>query len=101
MTDYDGATAFLGQWGRFQLMIFCLLCVSMVPNGMISFQTVFLVDIPNHQCLIPEVNLTQEWHNATIPKEVIRLITKLIQQKSNLSQTLKKEMSSSNYPIDI
>lgn len=70
MQDYDDTVAFLGQWGRFQQVIFFLLCVSMVPNGIVSFCSVFLADTPSHYCLIPEVNLTQDWQNATIPTEV-------------------------------
>lgn len=70
MKDYDDTTAFLGQWGRFQQIVFFLLCVTNVPNGMFTFCIVFLADVPDHHCLVPEVNLTQDWYNATIPKEV-------------------------------
>lgn len=76
MTDYDDSTAFLGPWGRFQQIIFLLLCACIMPNGTISFCIVFLADIPDHHCLIPEVNLTQDWHNASIPKEVIKSINR-------------------------
>lgn len=70
MTEYEDAIAFLGQWGRFQAITFFLLCASIVPNGMMTFSSVFLADIPHHHCLIPEVNLTQDWISAIIPKEV-------------------------------
>ncbi|XP_074466036.1 organic cation/carnitine transporter 2-like isoform X1 [Sebastes fasciatus] len=71
MQDYDDTTAFLGQWGRFQQVVFFLLCASIVPNGFGAFSVVFLTDIPGHHCLVPEVNLTQDWRNATIPREVV------------------------------
>ncbi|KAM9348841.1 organic cation/carnitine transporter 2-like [Symphorus nematophorus] len=71
MKDYDDAIAFLGHWGRFQQMVFFLPCASMIPNGFSVFSVVFLADIPSHHCLIPEVNLTQDWRNATIPIEVV------------------------------
>ncbi|XP_037605527.1 solute carrier family 22 member 5-like [Sebastes umbrosus] len=71
MQDYDDTTAFLGQWGRFQQIVFFLLCVSVMPNGFGAFSVVFLTDIPGHHCLVPEVNLTQDWRNATIPIEVV------------------------------
>lgn len=74
MQDYDDTVAFLGQWGRFQQVIFFLLCLCMVPNGIVSFCSVFLADTPSHYCLIPEVNLTQDWQNATIPTEVSRAV---------------------------
>ncbi|XP_037603940.1 solute carrier family 22 member 5-like isoform X2 [Sebastes umbrosus] len=71
MQDYDDTTAFLGQWGRFQQIVFFLLCASIVPNGFGAFSVVFLTAIPSHHCLVPEVNLTQDWRNATIPREVV------------------------------
>ncbi|XP_070699276.1 organic cation/carnitine transporter 2-like [Pempheris klunzingeri] len=71
MEDYDDATAFLGQWGRFQQIVFFLLCASIFPNGFGAFSVVFLTDIPSHHCLIPDVNLTEDWLNAIIPIEVV------------------------------
>lgn len=70
MQDYGEQVAFLGEWGRFQLLVFSLLCLCMLPNGIVSFCSVFLADTPNHHCLVPEVNLTQEWLNASIPTQV-------------------------------
>ncbi|XP_059207133.1 organic cation/carnitine transporter 2-like [Centropristis striata] len=71
MNDYDSTTAFLGQWGRFQQMVFFLLCSTLIPNGFGGLSVVFLTDIPSHHCLVPDVNLTQDWHTATIPIEVV------------------------------
>uniref|UniRef100_A0A8C9XCK3 Solute carrier family 22 member 5 n=1 Tax=Sander lucioperca TaxID=283035 RepID=A0A8C9XCK3_SANLU len=71
MNDYDKITAFLGQWGRFQQIVFFLLCASIVPNGFAAFSVVFLTDIPSHHCLVPEVNLTQDWHRL-IGKEMLK-----------------------------
>ncbi|XP_066572983.1 organic cation/carnitine transporter 2 isoform X2 [Amia ocellicauda] len=70
--DYDQVTAFLGEWGRFQVMVFSLLCASTVPNGFSAFSVVFLGDTPPHRCLIPDsVNLSAEWRNACIPVEQV------------------------------
>ncbi|GAA6230521.1 solute carrier family 22 member 5-like isoform X2 [Lates japonicus] len=71
MKDYDDTTAFLHQWGRFQQVVFFLLCASIFPNGFGAFSLVFLTDVPSHLCLVPEVNLTQDWHEAIIPVEVL------------------------------
>ncbi|KAK2828101.1 hypothetical protein Q5P01_019135 [Channa striata] len=71
MKDYDEATRFLGQWGRFQQIVFFLLCASIFPNGFGAFSLVFLTDIPDHRCTVPEVNLTQDWHKAIIPIKVV------------------------------
>ncbi|XP_038564894.1 solute carrier family 22 member 5-like isoform X3 [Micropterus salmoides] len=71
MKNYDDTTAFLGQWGRFQQIVFFMLCASIFPNGFGALSVVFVTDIPRHHCLVPEVNLTQDWHNAIIPLEVV------------------------------
>lgn len=71
--NYESVIAFVGQWRCFQKVIFFLLCISIVPNGLVSFHIVFVGDIPDHHCRIPEVNLTQEWLNVSIPEEVIKL----------------------------
>lgn len=74
MRDYDDITAFLGQWGRFQQIVYFFLCASILPNGFGAFSLVFLTDIPSHNCLVPDVNLTQDWRNAVIPIEVFKFL---------------------------
>ncbi|XP_038564895.1 solute carrier family 22 member 5-like [Micropterus salmoides] len=70
MTDYEAATAFLGEWGRFQQQVFFLLCLSIIPNGFTGLSIVFLADTPHHRCLIPAyANLTAAWKNSSIPLE--------------------------------
>uniref|UniRef100_UPI0037E8A2DA organic cation/carnitine transporter 2-like isoform X1 n=1 Tax=Semicossyphus pulcher TaxID=241346 RepID=UPI0037E8A2DA len=71
MNDYEAATGFLGEWGRFQQEVFFLLCLSIIPNGFPALSVVFLADTPPHRCLIPaHVNLTAAWRNSSIPLEV-------------------------------
>ncbi|KAI4883483.1 hypothetical protein NFI96_024521 [Prochilodus magdalenae] len=48
--DYDEVTAFLGEWGPFQLTIFFLLSLSTVPNGYTGMAMVFLADTPSYRC---------------------------------------------------
>ncbi|KAL6098313.1 slc22a5 [Pungitius sinensis] len=68
MTDYEAATAFLGEWGRFQREVFFLLCLSVVPNGFSGMAIVFVADTPPHACLIPaRANLTAAWRNSSAP----------------------------------
>ncbi|XP_042286978.1 solute carrier family 22 member 5-like isoform X1 [Thunnus maccoyii] len=70
MTDYEAATAFLGEWGSFQQQVFFLLCLSTVPNGFTGLSIVFLADTPPHWCVVPaHVNLTAAWRNNSIPLE--------------------------------
>uniref|UniRef100_A0A3Q0SCZ7 Major facilitator superfamily (MFS) profile domain-containing protein n=1 Tax=Amphilophus citrinellus TaxID=61819 RepID=A0A3Q0SCZ7_AMPCI len=74
MQDYDEVTAFLGQWGHFQQSVFVLLCASVLPNGFGAFSLIFLTDIPSHHCLVPNINMTEDWHQAIIPVEVNKFI---------------------------
>uniref|UniRef100_A0A8C2ZUR3 Major facilitator superfamily (MFS) profile domain-containing protein n=1 Tax=Cyclopterus lumpus TaxID=8103 RepID=A0A8C2ZUR3_CYCLU len=67
MSDYPDSVAFLGQWGRFQQVVFFLLCASIVPNGFGAFNLVFLTDAPGHRCSVPDVGLTEDWRAAIIP----------------------------------
>uniref|UniRef100_A0A672YCS9 Major facilitator superfamily (MFS) profile domain-containing protein n=1 Tax=Sphaeramia orbicularis TaxID=375764 RepID=A0A672YCS9_9TELE len=71
MKEYSEAIAFLGQWGRFQQMVFFLLCASIMPNGSGTFNLVFVADIPPHHCFVPDVNLTEDWLKAAIPVQVV------------------------------
>ncbi|MCJ8735691.1 hypothetical protein PDJAM_G00250280 [Pangasius djambal] len=54
--DYDEVTAFLGEWGPFQLSIFLLLSLSIVPNGYSGMAMVFLADTPDFHCRSPHLN---------------------------------------------
>ncbi|XP_061660137.1 solute carrier family 22 member 4-like [Syngnathoides biaculeatus] len=71
MKSYPESVAFLGQFGRFQQVVFLLLCISIVPNGFGAFTLVFLADTPAHHCRVPDVNLTEDWHAAVIPVRVV------------------------------
>ncbi|KAM8993919.1 solute carrier family 22 member 4 isoform 1-T1 [Guaruba guarouba] len=71
MRDYEAATAFLGEWGRFQRLVFFLLSASTIPNGFNGMSAVFLAGTPEHRCVVPGgANLSAEWLNASIPLEL-------------------------------
>ncbi|KAM6357475.1 organic cation/carnitine transporter 2-like isoform 3-T4 [Alca torda] len=71
MRDYEEVTAFLGEWGRFQRLIFFLLSASIIPNGFNGLSIVFLAGTPEHRCAVPRgANLSGEWRNASIPLEL-------------------------------
>ncbi|XP_054907316.1 organic cation/carnitine transporter 2-like isoform X2 [Poeciliopsis prolifica] len=70
ITDYEAATSFLGEWGRFHQRAFLLLCLSFVPNGLTALSVVFLADTPDHRCALPaHLNLSAAWRNSSIPLE--------------------------------
>ncbi|XP_061607231.1 solute carrier family 22 member 21-like isoform X2 [Phyllopteryx taeniolatus] len=71
MKSYPETVAFLGQFGRFQQVVFLLLCISIVPNGFGAFTLVFLTDTPTHHCRVPDVNLTEDWRAVVIPVRVM------------------------------
>ncbi|NP_001088049.1 solute carrier family 22 member 4 [Xenopus laevis] len=68
MIDYDEATSFLGEWGRYQFLIFFLLSASIIPNGFNGMSVMFLAATPKHRCHIPAgANLSEAWRNVSIP----------------------------------
>ncbi|XP_029956498.1 solute carrier family 22 member 5 [Salarias fasciatus] len=72
MTDYEDATSFLGEWGRFQQQIFFLVCLTTVHNGLAALSVVFLADTPLHRCAIPaHLNLSAAWANSSAPLEAL------------------------------
>nr|KAF6448793.1 solute carrier family 22 member 5 [Rousettus aegyptiacus] len=71
MRDYDEVTAFLGEWGPFQRLIFFLLSASIIPNGFNGMSIVFLAGTPEHRCRVPDTaNLSSAWRNHSIPLRV-------------------------------
>ncbi|XP_004629393.1 solute carrier family 22 member 5 isoform X1 [Octodon degus] len=68
MRGYEEVTAFLGEWGPFQRLIFFLLSASIIPNGFNGISYVFLAGTPEHRCRIPgAANLSSAWRNHSIP----------------------------------
>ncbi|XP_027886288.1 solute carrier family 22 member 5 [Xiphophorus couchianus] len=67
MGDYDEETAFLGQIGPFFWLTFFLLNTVFVSTGFNGLYIIFAGAAPKHSCLVPDVNLTEEWRNAIIP----------------------------------
>ncbi|XP_006888148.1 PREDICTED: solute carrier family 22 member 5 [Elephantulus edwardii] len=68
MRDYDEVTAFLGEWGPFQRLIFFLLSASIIPNGFNGLSAVFLTATPEHHCRVPDsANLSSAWRNHSLP----------------------------------
>uniref|UniRef100_A0A8C2ZT86 Solute carrier family 22 member 5 n=1 Tax=Cyclopterus lumpus TaxID=8103 RepID=A0A8C2ZT86_CYCLU len=71
MGDYDEDTAFLGQSGPYFWTTFFLLNTVFVSTGFNGLYIVFVGAAPKHRCLVPDVNLTEEWTEAIIPLAVV------------------------------
>ncbi|KAJ8408771.1 hypothetical protein AAFF_G00245890 [Aldrovandia affinis] len=111
MRDYDQETAFLGKWGRFQQIVFFLLCTSTIPNGFSAFSIIFLGESPLHHCLIPErANISDQWHKVSIPTQVVNGVTErsrcsrykldLISNFSALNLVPGKDVNLSHVPLE-
>ncbi|XP_053768968.1 organic cation/carnitine transporter 2 isoform X3 [Desmodus rotundus] len=71
MRDYDEVTAFLGEWGPFQRLVFFLLSASIIPNGFNGLSSVFLTAAPEHRCRVPDsANLSSAWRNHSVPLQL-------------------------------
>ncbi|XP_077471849.1 solute carrier family 22 member 21-like isoform X1 [Stigmatopora argus] len=55
--DFDGDVDFLGQYGRFQILMMILLSLTAVPCGYLGVLSVFIADTPPHHCTT--------WNNST------------------------------------
>lgn len=71
MGDYDEDTAFLGQTGPYFWAKFFLLNTVFISTGFNGLYMVFIGAAPKHHCLVPDVNLTEEWRNAIIPVTLV------------------------------
>ncbi|KAM9845074.1 solute carrier family 22 member 4-like [Aulostomus maculatus] len=50
MKDFDEVISFLGDYGRFQILIIFLLSLSAIPCGYMGLIVVFVSDTPEHHC---------------------------------------------------
>ncbi|XP_019712393.1 solute carrier family 22 member 5-like isoform X3 [Hippocampus comes] len=55
--DFDVALAFLGEYGRFQILMMVLLSLTAIPCGYMGMLSVFIADTPTHRC--------RTWFNST------------------------------------
>ncbi|XP_041805058.1 solute carrier family 22 member 5-like isoform X2 [Chelmon rostratus] len=50
--DFDELTAFLGDYGLFQILVIVLLSISAIPCGYMAVLAVFVADTPKHHCKV-------------------------------------------------
>ncbi|XP_057712481.1 organic cation/carnitine transporter 2-like [Corythoichthys intestinalis] len=55
--DFDGDMTFLGEYGRFQVLMMILLSLTAIPCGYMGVLSVFIADTPAHHC--------KTWDNST------------------------------------
>ncbi|XP_056302479.1 solute carrier family 22 member 4 [Danio aesculapii] len=70
MGNYDEDTAFLGQTGPFFIRLFCLLNLIYISTGLHGLYIVFVAASPAHRCRV-DVNLTEDWLEASAPTETL------------------------------
>ncbi|XP_068142334.1 LOW QUALITY PROTEIN: organic cation transporter protein [Drosophila tropicalis] len=68
----DGILKYIGQFGRFQLMIFLLICLPMMFHAMFSVTYVFTAGTVMHRCNITECDspasqYNEDWTDFSIP----------------------------------
>uniref|UniRef100_A0A3P8R7A0 Major facilitator superfamily (MFS) profile domain-containing protein n=1 Tax=Astatotilapia calliptera TaxID=8154 RepID=A0A3P8R7A0_ASTCA len=87
MQDYEASISFLGTWGRFQMKVFFLLCVTCLPAGYNILSVIFLLATPPHQCYIPaHRNLSQDWMQTIIEIVLISCSRYELDLVQNLSE---------------
>ncbi|XP_054734015.1 organic cation transporter protein [Anastrepha obliqua] len=68
----DGILVRIGQFGRFQLFNYVLLCIPMIFNAFFSISYVFTASTVVHRCFVPQCDSPasdyyEPWLNYTIP----------------------------------
>ncbi|XP_072451020.1 organic cation/carnitine transporter 2-like [Chiloscyllium punctatum] len=88
MQDYDEATAFLGKWGHYQITIFFLLSIGIIPNGYVGLSMVFLADTPKHHCrLSNSSNVTLEESSFTNLSLLLPMVDEQVYSKCSRFKT--------------
>lgn len=71
--DYDGILQKIGEFGKYQKLVFLCLCLATIPGAFNNLTIVFLAAVPNHSCANPS---TSQLHldeatllNLTTPTE--------------------------------
>ncbi|XP_048382637.1 organic cation/carnitine transporter 2-like isoform X1 [Stegostoma tigrinum] len=88
MQDYDEATAFLGEWGHYQISIFFLLSIGIIPNGYVGLSMVFLADTPQHHCRLSNTsNVTFEETSFTNLSLLLPMVDEQVYSKCTRFKT--------------
>jgi hypothetical protein len=74
--DLDDLLPQVGEFGRYQKLLVWLVCLpACIPCGFCAFNQLFMADVPNHWCYVPELmDLPevgfQDRRRLAIPSEV-------------------------------
>lgn len=75
--DLDDLLPQVGEFGLYQKLLLWFVCLpACIPCGFGAFNQLFMTDVPDHWCAVPELmnnpNITSdERKQISIPKEVI------------------------------
>jgi len=52
--DFDALLPHIGEFGRYQIVFYLLMCVPTMPAAFLAFNQVFLSAVPDHWCHVPD-----------------------------------------------
>lgn len=61
--DFDIVLQYIGQMGRYQMLVSIFLVYMIIPIGMSGMSVVFVFGIPQHRCQIPGVDGNPKYMN--------------------------------------
>lgn len=63
--DFDIVLEFIGQMGKYQILLALFLIYSAIPVGMDAISVVFLYGMPEHRCHIPGIDGESKYMNLS------------------------------------
>lgn len=103
MLDFDAILLAIGDFGRYQRILFYLICIpASFPPAFLAFNHLFLSAVPDHWCSVPELTNTNlsvsEKRHLSIPLESSGLYSHCEVYSANWSNVLGDYEKSQQWP---